>query len=133
MQSLAATNVRVSTSCVCVTSRCTRVSNTAQAEPNTGNDVVDAGLVDDVEGGGVVKIARYIVEEMEEDEEEEEVLPLVRCKRCSSQSDTLGLVASARMVDIQGLYMLDVDCILEEAIAKALLHEFPEINVLMFA
>jgi hypothetical protein len=36
--------------------------------------VVDAGLVDDVEGGGVVKTTRYVVEAMEE---EEKVLPLV--------------------------------------------------------
>jgi hypothetical protein len=58
---------------------------TAQAESNAGDDVVDAGLVDDVEGGGLVKTARNIVKEMEEDEEEEEeVLPLVWCERHSS-------------------------------------------------
>lgn len=51
--------------------------------------MVDAGLMDDVEGGGVVKMTRYVVEEMEEDDEEEGVLPLVRRKWCSkARSDT---------------------------------------------
>jgi hypothetical protein len=35
----------------------------AQAKLGTGGDVVEADLVDDVEGRGVVKTSRYIVEE----------------------------------------------------------------------
>jgi hypothetical protein len=46
--------------------------------------VVDAGLVDDVEGGGVVKAAWYVMVEMEEDEEEE-ILP------CFGMRDVLRL------------------------------------------
>lgn len=70
----------------------------AQAESSNNDDVVDAGLVDDVEGGGVVKTARYDVEAMEE---EGKVLPLVQHEQHSkAQSDTSCLVASTRMVDI---------------------------------
>jgi hypothetical protein len=53
----------------------------AQAELDAGDDVVDVGLVDDVEGGGMVKTTGYIVEKMDEDEEEEVVvLPLVHTR-----------------------------------------------------
>jgi hypothetical protein len=34
------------------------------------------------------------------------------------------------MVDIQGLSMSAIDCVLEEAIPKELLRELPEINVI---
>lgn len=40
----------------------------------------------------------------------------------------MGPAAPARMVDIQGLSMLVVDCILEDAILEALLHELPRMN-----
>jgi hypothetical protein len=95
------------------------------------DDVVDAGLVDDMEGGGVVKVTSYVVEEMGEDEEEEEVLPLVLHERRSkARSDALNLAIQVRMVDIQGLSMSVVDCILEEAILEVLLRQLPEINAI---
>ena len=105
---------------------------TAQAELNADDDVVDASLVDDVEGGSVVKMTWYVVEEVEEDEEEEEdVLPLVQCEqRSKARSDTSSLATPARMVDIQGLSMSVVDGILEEAIPKEPLLELPKINVI---
>lgn len=46
----------------------------AQAELAIGDDMIDADLVDDVEGGGVAKTARYVVDEAEEGENEEEEL-----------------------------------------------------------
>jgi hypothetical protein len=52
---------------------------TAQAELKYGDDVVDAGLEDVVEGGSGVKTTRYVMEVVEEDDDEEVVvLPLVR-------------------------------------------------------
>jgi hypothetical protein len=104
---------------------------TAHAKPNVVDDVVDAGLEDDVEGGSVVKTTRYVVEEVEEDEEEEEVLPLVQREWCSKAwIDTSSLVAPTRMVDIQGLSMSVVDGILEESIHEELLLELPKIEVI---
>jgi hypothetical protein len=91
--------------------------------------VVDTGLEDVVDGGGVVKRTRYIAKEVEEDvdEEEEDVLPLVQCERLSkAQSDTLSLVVPARMVDIQVLSMSIVDGILEEAIPEELMLDLPK-------
>jgi hypothetical protein len=65
-----------------------------QAKLDISDDVVDAGLVDDVEGGGMVKTVRYVGEEMEEDDDDDEVLPLVRRERRSkAQSDASSLVA----------------------------------------
>lgn len=55
----------------------------AQTKLAIDGDVVDADPVDDVEGGGVVKMTRYIMEEMGEYEEEEEVFPLVLRERRS--------------------------------------------------
>jgi hypothetical protein len=52
-----------------------------QVELVIGDEVVDADLIDEVEGGGVAKSARYVVEEAEEDEEDEEELPLIRRER----------------------------------------------------
>ena len=95
------------------------------------DDVVDAGLVDDMEGGGMVKVTSYVVEEMGEDEEEEEVLPLVLHERRSkARSDALNLAIQVRMVDIQGLSMSVVDGILEESIHEELLLELPKIEVI---
>jgi hypothetical protein len=55
-------------------------TGSAQAELDASDDVVDVGLMDDVEGGGMVKTTGYIVDEMDEDEEEEVVLPLVHTR-----------------------------------------------------
>jgi hypothetical protein len=56
-------------------------TGSTQAELDASDDVVDVGLVDDVEGGGMLKTTGYIVEEMDEDEEEEVVvLPLVHTR-----------------------------------------------------
>jgi hypothetical protein len=78
----------------------------AQTKLAIGGDVVDDDLVDDVEGGGVVKTARYIVEEMGEDEEEEEVFPLVLHERHSkTRNDASSLASLVRMMEIQGLTM----------------------------
>jgi hypothetical protein len=52
----------------------------ARAEPTIGDEVVDDDFVGEVEGGGVAKLARYVVEE---DEEEEEELQLVCRERRS--------------------------------------------------
>jgi hypothetical protein len=71
----------------------------ARAELAIGNEVVDANLVDEVEGGGVCKSARYVVEDMEEDEEGEP--PQVRRgRRSKAQSDASSLTAPARMMII---------------------------------
>jgi hypothetical protein len=42
-----------------------------QARPVVSNEVRDDDLIDEVEGLGVARSARYVVEEAEEDEEEE--------------------------------------------------------------
>lgn len=103
----------------------------AQAELALGDDVVDADLVDDVEGGGVARPARYVVEEAEEDEDEEEELPLVRREvRSKARSDASSLASSVRMTRIQGLSMSAVDCSLEEAVPEAFLRDLPEIRVM---
>jgi hypothetical protein len=70
----------------------------AQPEPVIADVVVDADMIVEVEGGGVAKLARYVVEEADEDEEEDE-LSLVRCERRSKvRSDASSLAISERMV-----------------------------------
>lgn len=102
----------------------------AQAEPTINDEVVDADLVDEVECGGISKLAKYVMEDMEEDEEEEEELSLVHREwRSKAQSDSSSLAAPAMTMKIQALAMSAVECCLEEVVPEALLCELPKIRI----
>lgn len=82
---------------------------------------MDDDLFDEVGGGGgMSRLARYIVEGEEDAKEEEELLLVHREQRPKAQSDTSSLATPAKMVRVQTLSISVVEYRLEEAIPEAL-------------